>query len=277
VNLVGPMEKITRIKDLSVAIIDSITFVIASYNDATVIEKTISSISGNLRKEDRIVVIDGASQDGTLIVLQRINKVISNFEYVSEKDSGIYAAWNKALEDITSSWICFIGCGDLLRPDYRELVSIAISENPQSNFIHGVAQMYLWDSDNESKIELRRFGRKIQTDEFRRQMRVCHAGALHHYSLFDDFVFSTDYKCVSDYHFMLRKLSILKPTFIDKVLVDMEASGISTNSLFPIKEEFLMKKDLGGYSVIYLYLRVVWSSAKYYLFKVYNYRYRLRL
>ena len=264
-------------KDPSAVVSESITFVIACYNDSNVIEKTINSISVNLRKDDRILVIDGASQDDTLAVLQRIKEVITKLEYISEKDSGIYEAWNKALKDISSCWVCFLGCGDLLRSDFRENVSVAINQNPKSNFIHCVAQMYLWDSNTESNIELRRFGKKFDLHDFKRQMRICHVGALHHYSLFSEFLFSTRYKCVSDYHFMLRKLPDIRPTFINRVLVDVEASGISTNSLFPIKEELIMKKNLGGYSIIHLYSRAVWMSLKYYLFKVYNYRYRFRL
>ena len=248
----------------------SISFIVASYNDAAKIECTIQSILDIADPLDHILIVDGASSDATVDFARAKLQGHENVLIVSEPDTGIYDAWNKVLGKIKTDWVCFLGCGDILRSDYRAAMMAALAKNPATNFIHTTAQFYLNDAKSGKTVKLRKFGRALDKSEFKKRMRICHVAALHHKSLFEKHLFSTDYKCVSDYYFLLIELERLKPCFVEKVLVEMEASGVSMNSLYPIKEEMLMKLKLGQYSYLTLLGRRIWTSIKYVLFKLYN-------
>jgi putative colanic acid biosynthesis glycosyltransferase len=59
-----------------------------------------------------LVIVDGASEDGTLEVLRRNSSRIHIL--ISEPDSGVYAALNKAVAAASGHWILFLGSDDYL-------------------------------------------------------------------------------------------------------------------------------------------------------------------
>lgn len=79
-------------------------------NDVLNVEQTIKSvISQGVDLE--YIIIDGGSSDGTLKVLERHKDKIDIF--ISEKDSGIYDAMNKAISLASGEWVCFMNSGDM--------------------------------------------------------------------------------------------------------------------------------------------------------------------
>ena len=243
--------------------IDQITFIIASFNDEE-ISHSLDSLLSIVKPADEIVLVDGGSSDNTVALASAMLQDYDRHVIISEPDNGIYDAWNKALKIAQSEWLAFIGCGDVLRPDYRQKMSASITNNPDCNFIHHRAQFYTFH--NHEKKYLRKFGRSFDKQEFQTKMRVCHAGALHRRMLFDDSGFSTQYKCVSDYHFLLRKIDQLKPHFIDETLIEMKAGGISSDPIIPYREELIMKLELGLHNKFLLRFRYYASVLKAALF-----------
>ena len=239
---------------------DSITFVIASFNAGDTIEKTLASIVSNCDKQDQIIVIDGNSEDSTVDRANFALKDCTNYLIVSEPDDGIYDAWNKGIELSTGSWLAFVGCGDILRDNYRTSMSAAIAVDSGCNFIHFVAKYYVRSKDNDSNLGY--LGRPLEKHIFKHRMRVCHVGALHRKDLFNAGFFSTNFRCVSDYEFLLKNLHLLETFFIQKVLVDMEATGVSSRSLAVFTEEFAMKKRLGGYNPLVTLFWMIPRSIK---------------
>ena len=76
-----------------------ISIVTVTYNCKGILQKTIDSVVGQDYPNMEYVIIDGASTDGTLDVIKRNAKYLSLV--VSEPDSGIFDAMNKALSYIT--------------------------------------------------------------------------------------------------------------------------------------------------------------------------------
>ncbi|WP_140410042.1 glycosyltransferase, partial [Escherichia coli] len=79
-----------------------ISIVTVVYNAANDLEVTINSVLKQTYKEIEYIVIDGASTDGTLDVLEKFKDKITTV--VSEKDNGIYDAMNKSLQYVTGDW-----------------------------------------------------------------------------------------------------------------------------------------------------------------------------
>ena len=79
------------------------------------------------------VLIDGASTDGTLEYLQQ-DEIVDRL--ISEKDSGIYDAWNKACKFITGEWILFLGAGDaILEDDFNSFYDLLAAVDYRENAI----------------------------------------------------------------------------------------------------------------------------------------------
>ena len=92
------------------------TVVTVVFNGVHVIEETIKSVVRQKEKSNiQYIVIDGGSTDGTLDILDRHKK---NIDYlISENDTGIYNAMNKACLQAVGEGLIFLNAGDVLKGD----------------------------------------------------------------------------------------------------------------------------------------------------------------
>ena len=80
------------------------------YNRVNDIQKTIESVVNQTFNSIEYIIIDGASTDGTLDILNRNASKIDIL--ISEKDAGIYDAMNKGLQVATGEFVLFMNAGD---------------------------------------------------------------------------------------------------------------------------------------------------------------------
>jgi glycosyltransferase involved in cell wall biosynthesis len=92
-----------------------LSIITINYNNASGLKKTVESIVSHPSAEVEYIVIDGASTDGSLDVIQEYQDKISY--WVSEPDSGIYNAMNKGIKQATGEYILFVNSGDSIRDD----------------------------------------------------------------------------------------------------------------------------------------------------------------
>ena len=105
-----------------------ITVVIAVRNGADMLQRCLDSIFEQRYDRVELVVMDGASSDGTQAILERNTSRIHYWE--TEPDRGIYHAWNKALDHTHGDWICFLGADDRYRdPDALGRMATALTED----------------------------------------------------------------------------------------------------------------------------------------------------
>lgn len=87
-----------------------VSVVTICYNCQTVIEATILSVLGQTYRNIEYILIDGASKDGTMEV---VNRYRDKIDYISsEPDKGIYDAMNKGLRACTGDYVIFMNAGD---------------------------------------------------------------------------------------------------------------------------------------------------------------------
>ena len=72
-----------------------ISVITAVYNRSETIAEAVKSVHRQTYPNLQHVVIDGASSDGTLAILQNLAHELNDFILVSEPDKGIYDALNK--------------------------------------------------------------------------------------------------------------------------------------------------------------------------------------
>lgn len=94
---------------------DVLSIITVSLNCLKDLEKTMNSVFAQKYKNIEYIVVDGDSNDGTKELLKEYESYI-NF-WISEKDTGIYNAMNKALKYINGSCHLFLNAGDVIVGD----------------------------------------------------------------------------------------------------------------------------------------------------------------
>jgi glycosyltransferase involved in cell wall biosynthesis len=89
-----------------------ISIITVVFNSVTLIEETIKSVLEQSYSNIEYIIIDGASTDGTLSIIESYRPKLAVL--LSEKDKGIYDAMNKGLERATGDYVLFMNAGDLL-------------------------------------------------------------------------------------------------------------------------------------------------------------------
>lgn len=87
-----------------------VSVITVCYNAAALIEETICSVISQTYDNLEYIVIDGASTDGTVSLIEKHLDKISLF--ITEKDGGIYDAMNKGIAASTGDWVIFRNAGD---------------------------------------------------------------------------------------------------------------------------------------------------------------------
>ena len=81
------------------------------------IARCIESVANQKNVILEHIIIDGNSKDGTIEIVEEYKKKYKHIVFKSENDTGIYNAWNKAIELATGSWYLFLGSDDYLVKD----------------------------------------------------------------------------------------------------------------------------------------------------------------
>lgn len=111
-----------------------VSVVTVTYNAAWELRCTLSNLSRIDYPALEVVVIDGASTDGTRAVLSEFAGLITYAS--SEPDNGIYDAMNKGLRASTGDFVWFINAGDFVH-DPRILTKIFASFGADADIYYG--------------------------------------------------------------------------------------------------------------------------------------------
>ena len=87
-----------------------ISIIIATFNAELRLSRCLDSIISQKTEEIELLIIDGGSVDGTLKLIDSYKGCIDFV--LTEKDNGIYDAWNKGIRQAKGEWIMFLGADD---------------------------------------------------------------------------------------------------------------------------------------------------------------------
>jgi glycosyltransferase involved in cell wall biosynthesis len=222
-----------------------ISIVIATFNAAKYLGACLESCISQTWREKEIIVIDGASTDGTVDIIRQYAPQIAYWK--SEADKGIYDAWNKALSRVAGSWVLFRGADDLFWDEQvLEKAAPGLEGARSSELIcYGTVVSV---NERQEMLGIRGDPWDEAKGRFFKEMPMAHTGVFHHVELFRRFgYFDTSYRIAGDYDFLLRAVKGgAEGKFLTGVIVTkMSGGGISNTQGLRTKRESItaLKKN----------------------------------
>lgn len=210
------------------------SIVTATYNAATCIEPTLQSVLQQTYPHIQHIIIDGASTDNTLKLvnkyIQQNEKKESTIEIVcqSEHDKGIYDAMNKGLQKATGDYTIFLNAGDsLYSSDTLLLVADKIAQSvSRPAVVYGDTHLV-----NNKRIFIRR--RRLTPPihltwkSFKQGMLVCHQSFYVRSDIAKRYPYNMTYRLSADFDWCIR---IMKYAEKNKLIL-LNTQQVLTNYL----------------------------------------------
>lgn len=223
--------------------------VTVTYNAGAVLEDTIQSVISQTYRHVEYIIVDGASKDGTLAVIERYKERIARV--VSEPDKGLYDAMNKGIRLATGDYLCFLNAGDSFHEDdtLQQMVH-TLTEHSLPDVLYG--QTALVDKEGHF-IRMRRLSAPevLTWKSFRQGMLVCHQAFFAKRSLAEPY--DLQYRFSSDFDWCIRimkKARTLHNTHL--TITDYLDEGMTTrNRKASLRERFrIMVRHYGWLSTV---------------------------
>ena len=223
------------------------------YNAEATIEDTIQSVISQTYHHVEYIIVDGASKDRTMDIVNRYREHIAIV--VSERDKGLYDAMNKGIGLATGDYLCFLNAGDSFHEDDTLQQTVHSIHTPQlPDVLYGETELV----DHEGHfLRMRRLSAPevLTWKSFRQGMLVCHQAFFPRRDLvmpYDlRYRFSADFDwCIK----IMRKSKVLHNTHL--TLIDYLAEGMTTrNHKASLKERFsIMTRHYGWTSTLAFHL-----------------------
>ena len=208
-------------------------------NNFSGLERTMQSVLSQTNKEFEYVVVDGASTDDSVAVIQRYAVSFGKrIKWVSEPDKGIYDAMNKGILKATGEYVQILNSGDCLAsPDVTERMLLKLKEAGNPSILYG--NMIKCFPDGHQIVDKCFAGKEIT-------LLGMYTGTLNHdpayirRTLFDKYGnYDESLGIVSDWkwYFQAIVLGGERPVYVDMNVTLFDMTGVSETNLSARDEE----------------------------------------
>lgn len=208
-----------------------ISVITATYNCESVIEDSLASLAGQVYENIEHVLIDGASTDATLEVLQKYRSEFTKI--ISEPDDGIYDALNKGIAHASGDVMGFLHSDDVFssKDVLKNVVSIFEADDSVSAVYGDLVYVHrsmpkkvvrTWRSSSFSPNMLKQGWAPPHPTLYLRREWYERIGG-----------FDTRYRIAADYFSILQLFSQpnFKAVYLPEVMIKMRLGGASNRSL----------------------------------------------
>lgn len=113
-----------------------VSVIIPCYNYGRFLPEALESILAQTYKNWECIIVDDGSTDNTKeVALQYVQKD-SRFKYVYQANGGVSSARNRALQEVTGSYIQLLDADDLLESEKFRLQAAFLEENPDVDLVY---------------------------------------------------------------------------------------------------------------------------------------------
>ena len=225
-----------------------------SYNAQEFIESAMQSVLAQSYPYIEFIIVDGASKDKTLAIIDRYKNKIDHV--ISESDRGVYDAMNKGLKMASGDIIYFLNTDDCFYdPQVIENIILEFERHPKADLIIGKLML-----TNQYPHPVRNFSDPFEASVMTKHQLfkygMCHQRIFTKKHVFDATgFFDIKYKICADFKWFLSCLTQrVSMEETDTMIVYYNHQGLSSRSVKTLvkeKTDIILKNtsalDLGYY------------------------------
>ena len=208
-----------------------ISIITVAFNSQSTIKSTIQSIDNQDYNNLEYILIDGASTDWTLDILEFYKDKINYF--VSEPDEGIYDAMNKGIKAASGDIIGILNSDDFY-PNNEVLSKVAkVFEDSNCDCLYGDL-VYVEQGDASKIVRYWQSG-SFKKSKLKRGWMLPHPTFFVKKEIYEKYgLYNTELKSAADYEMILRLLSRhqISVEYIPEIIVKMRQGGKSNSSIW---------------------------------------------
>jgi glycosyltransferase involved in cell wall biosynthesis len=202
-----------------------ISIVIPTFRSAALLPGAIDSIAAQTWRDFELIVSDGASDDGSADFARRRAAELPALQVDSRPDTGVYDAINRGIALARGQWVLVLGSDDRLHaPDTLARAAAALRVS-RAELVHGDVRMMAASPDGVPA-----GGRYAGPMPLARLLKanVCQQAIFYRRTLWQRLGgFELRYRLWADWAFNLRAAFEAPPEWIDLIVADYAATGMS--------------------------------------------------
>lgn len=214
-----------------------ISIITVTFNSSATIGECIHSVSSQTYHDIEHIIIDGASKDKTIEIINseknRIKKIIS------EPDFGIYDAMNKGIKLATGEVIGILNSDDKYASPYIITKIIDLFKETNCDAIYGNLDIVVSNSHNNERIIRHWKSSKYIPGGFKKGWHPPHPTFFVKKRIYEKYgLFDISLNVSADFELMLRFIERyhIRIEYLDETIVKMRYGGESTRSFRKIIE-----------------------------------------
>jgi len=223
------------------------TLITSTLNSGATLERCLRSVAGQTNANFEHLIADGVSSDDTLMIVERFPQLYPLRLACSAPDSGLYQAWNRALDQARGQWILFLGSDDfLLSSDILSSVAESINSNPSllaKRFLYGDTISADEPPDWKVYRPQTTLNRLRGVTEFPTSVFI-NAQLFQHGHRFDE-----SYRICADHKFFAEHDLFTHGAYLPIPIISFQQGGISSNSNFERFHYLERRRMLGELSI----------------------------
>jgi putative colanic acid biosynthesis glycosyltransferase len=251
-----------------------ISIITVNLNNAYGLEITIKSVRCQTNTNYEFIIIDGKSDDDSMVIIENNKDII--YYFVSESDKGIFDAMNKGLDIATGDFVIFLNSGDSFYD--KNIIDYVINNITSLDKIYfGCAKIY--HDDNTFYLFPKLDSNKENITKFLKYYLPCHQAIFFPKIFYTKNRYNLQFKNASDEDFKIKAILEYKYDFFNIIISFFVLGGNSSaiNSLKKVKEyskeyKYIHKKY--NKYLVHQHIRFFISFfLKYFMYKVLGVRF----
>ncbi len=205
-----------------------ISIITVCRNSSKTIERALRSVVEQDYPNIDHIVIDGASTDSTLSILQNFRAHLSHL--ISEPDDGIYDAMNKGLALARGDVICFLNADDFYSSS--KVISSVMSQIQLYKLDALIGNVAYFKEKNPNKIIRLYRSSRFTPKRLSWGLMPAHPALFLKKNIFNRVgLFDKSYRIAGDFEFVIRVFhnQSICYQYDQNILVNMQSGGISNN------------------------------------------------
>jgi len=207
-----------------------VSIITITYNSAETVEDTIQSVLSQSYPNIEYIIVDGASKDDTLSIVNRYSDKIATI--ISEPDKGIYDAMNKGVRAATGDIVGILNSDDFYADN--EVISNIVETIQRTHSDACYADLVYVDRVETDRVIRSWKSGTYRHGDFLRGWMPPHPTFFVKRSIYEKYgLYSLQLRSAADYELMLRLIHKhgISLSYLPRVITKMRAGGHSNVTL----------------------------------------------